>query len=144
MRRFGLAALAVLLALVTGGPAGAQDKFPNRPLKIIAAFAPGSATDIFARLLAEHMRAVVGQNVIVENKPGAFGIVAIEEMARAKPDGHTLMIGNISTSVLTPLLYAKKFSINYEKDVTPVSRIGLLPNFFGVTTVGLNTKTLPE
>ena len=47
--------------------------------------------------------------MIVENKPGAFGIVAIEEMARAKPDGHTLMIGNVSTSVLTPLLYAKKF-----------------------------------
>jgi tripartite-type tricarboxylate transporter receptor subunit TctC len=144
MKRLLLTFVTALCVFAAGLEARAQDKFPSKPIKIIVAFAPGSATDIFARLLAEHMRGFVGQNVIVENKPGAFGIVAIEEMARSRPDGHTLMLGNISTSVLTPLLYAKKFTINYDKDVTPVSRIGLLPNFFAVSTKDMAVNTLPE
>jgi len=132
------------LCVVTAGAAAAQDKFPTRPIKIIVAFAPGSATDVTARLLAEHMRPIVGQNVLVENKPGAFGIVAIEEMARAKPDGHTVMIGNVSTSALTPRLYRKLFSIDYEKEVTPVSRVSVLPGFWMISPKHLPVKTLPE
>lgn len=132
MKRLGeLFAAALLLAL--GAPAQAQEKFPSRPIRLITAFAPGSATDIIARLLAEQLRQELGQNIIVENKPGAFGIVAIEEMARSRPDGHTLMLGNISTTVLTPLLYRKKFSINPETDVAPISRIGILPSFWAVS-----------
>jgi tripartite-type tricarboxylate transporter receptor subunit TctC len=143
MKRLGFALLAAL-CLFTAGSAAAQDKFPTRPIKIIVAFAPGSATDVTARVLAEYMRPIVGQNVIVENKPGAFGIVAIEEMARSKPDGHTVMIGNVSTSALTPLLYRKRFSIDYDKEVTAVSRVAVLPGFFVVSTQHMPAKTLPE
>ena len=142
MRRF----LALMAALGTLGaaPLAAQEGFPSRPIRIITAFAPGSATDIIARLTGEQMQKVVGQNVIVENKPGAFGIVAIEEMARARPDGHTLMVGNISTSVLTPLLYRKKFTIDPDKDIAIVSRVAILPNLFAVTGGNFPPKTMAE
>jgi tripartite-type tricarboxylate transporter receptor subunit TctC len=111
---------------------------------VVTAFGAGSATDIVARLLAEQMRPILGENVIVENKPGAFGILAIEEMARARPDGHTLMLGNISTNVITPLLYRNRFSINFEKDVVHVSRVGILPNLFLCTTKNFPPKTMAE
>ncbi len=65
----------------------------------------------------------LGQSVFVENKPGASGIIAIEEMARAKPDGYTIMVGNISTNCLTPVLLAKRMHIDYERDVQIVARL---------------------
>ncbi len=137
--------LTLLMGLLAWAPAlQAQEKFPNRQIKIVVAFAPGSATDVTARILAEAMRPVVGQTVIVENKPGAFGIIAIEEMARSKPDGHTLMLGNVSTSALTPKLYRKRFSIDPDKDITPVSRISQMPGFFVVSTKHMPAKTIQE
>jgi tripartite-type tricarboxylate transporter receptor subunit TctC len=138
----------VLLTAVVGLFAGlasahAQEKVFTHPLKIVVAFAPGSATDATARILAEAMRPLVGQNVVVENKPGAFGIIAIEEMARSRPDGHTMMIGNVSTSALTPRLYRKRFSIDPDKDITPVTRISVLPGFITVNAK-MPVKTLAE
>jgi tripartite-type tricarboxylate transporter receptor subunit TctC len=136
-----LAVLAAVLCLAT--IAHAQDKFPSKPIRILVAFSPGSATDIMARLLAEQLRQDLKQTVIVENKPGAFGILAIEEMVRAKPDGYTLMLGNISTTVVTPIVYRKKFSIDPQKDVVAVSRIGMLYNFFNITAK-IPPKTFAE
>ncbi len=77
-----LAALALVLA---ARQACAQDKFPSKPVKILVPYAPGGATDIVARIVGEQMRQSLGQSFVVENKPGAFGIIAIEEMARARP-----------------------------------------------------------
>ena len=88
----------------SASPAQAQDKYPSKPVKIIVPYAPGGATDIVARILGEQMRQILGQSFVVENKPGAFGILAIEEMARAKPDGYTLMIGNVTTNAITPVI----------------------------------------
>lgn len=133
---------AALLAGLSG--ARADDAFPNRPIKIIVAFAPGSATDATARVLAEAMRPILGQNVVVENRPGAFGIIAIEEMARSKPDGHTVMIGNVSTSALTPRLYRKRFTIDPDKDITPISRVSVLPGFWIVSAKHTPAKTFAE
>src|SRR5439155_9822310 len=94
MKRILLFILSMFLFACT---AHAQDKFPAKPIKVITAYGPGSATDIIIRILGEQLRQVLGQSIVVENKPGAFGIIAIEEMARARPDGYTLMIGNVST-----------------------------------------------
>jgi tripartite-type tricarboxylate transporter receptor subunit TctC len=143
MKRLGLL-LAAVLCWGAAHPAAAQEKFPNRPIKIIVAFGPGSATDVTARILAEHMRPLLGHSVIVENKPGAFGIVAIEEMARAKPDGYTLMIGNVSTNAITPVLYQKKFAINFERDVRSVSRLAIYPSFLVTTTANFDVKSVAE
>src|ERR1700681_780034 len=114
MRRLVLFAFAAMVVTLTGAPGWAQDKYPSKPIKIIVPYAPGGATDIVARILGEQLRQILGQSVVVENKPGAFGILAIEEMARAKPDGYTLMIGNVTTNAITPILFKKKFNIDFE------------------------------
>jgi tripartite-type tricarboxylate transporter receptor subunit TctC len=143
MKRLGLVLLAALSVLISHAVA-AQEKFPSRPIKIIVAFGPGSATDVTARILADHMRPIIGQTVVVENKPGAFGIVAIEEMARAKPDGHTVMIGNVSTSALTPQLYRKRFSIDPDKDIVAITRVSVIPGFYLVSPKHVPVSTLAE
>ena len=101
MIRFGVL-LASLLCIVLSSPAQAQDKFPSKPIKILLPYGAGSATDIITRIMCEQLRQILGQSCVVENKPGAFGIIAIEEMARARPDGYTLQVGNVSTNAITP------------------------------------------
>ena len=107
-------------------------------------YAPGGLTDVVARYYGEHLRKSLGQNVMVENKPGASGIIAIEEMARAKPDGYTIMVGNISTNCLTPVLLAKRMHIDYEKDVQIIARLADAPVFFMATTTNFPPKTFQE
>ena len=111
---------------------------------MIVPYAPGGLTDVVARYFAEQMRKSLGQAVYVENKPGASGILAIEEMARAKPDGYTIMIGNISTNGLTPVLLTKKMKIDYEKDVQIIARLADVPVFFLATTMNFAPKTFAE
>src|SRR5713226_2564915 len=116
MRRFNLALLAV--AAIAFAPATqAQDKYPSKPIKVEVPFGAGSATDIVIRIVGEQMRHELGQQIVVENKPGAFGILAIEEMVRARPDGYTLQVGNPGTNALAPIIYKDKFKVDYEKEV---------------------------
>jgi len=133
MKRFGAMLAAVWLA-IGGGAAVAQDKYPSKPIKIVVPYGPGSATDIVIRIVGEQMRHTLGQPVIVENKPGAFGIIAIEEMARSRPDGYTLQVGNAGTNSLAPMLYKSKFKIDYDKDVVMVTRLSELPIILVATT----------
>src|SRR5947207_1100389 len=135
--------LLILLALAAT-TAAAQDKYPAKPIKVVLPFGPGSATDIVMRIVGEQMRPILGQPVVIENKPGAFGILAIEEMARSKPDGYTLQIGNPGTNVLTPIIYKKKFKIDYDKDVTLVTRLSEVPLVLGATTKDFPPKTYAE
>src|SRR6476469_10200496 len=114
MKRFGLGLALVCLAW-SAATVSAQEKYPTRPVKIIVPYAPGGATDITARLFGEQMRQSLGQQFVIESKPGAFGILAIEEMARSKPDGYTLMVGNVTTNAITPVLFKNKFQIDFEK-----------------------------
>lgn len=143
MKRLALALLPTL-AFAIGGPAAAQDKYPSKPVKIVVPYAPGGATDITARIFGEHMKNALGQPFVVENKPGAFGILGIEEMARSKPDGYTLFIGNVSTNAITPILFQKKFNINYERDVVSVSRMAIYPSFVITTTANFDVKNIKE
>jgi len=112
MRRFGQALVHALCLVLAAAGAAAQTPYPSKPIRVLVPYAPGGLTDVVARLYAEQLRHSLGRGVFVENKPGASGIIAIEEMARARPDGHTLMIGNISTNGLTPILLAKKMKID--------------------------------
>ncbi|MDB5602564.1 MAG: transporter substrate-binding protein [Xanthobacteraceae bacterium] len=134
MKRLSAVVLAVVGLACGTVSANAQDKYPSKPVKILVPYAPGGATDIVARIIGEQMRQSLGQNFVVENKPGAFGIIAIEEMARSKPDGYTLMVGNVSTNAITPVIFPTKFKINYEKDIVPVGRLVDIPEFLLVTT----------
>src|SRR6185312_4004073 len=143
MKRLTLMLLSTL-ALAIAAPAVAQDKYPSKPVKIIVPYAPGGGTDITARIFGDHMKNSLGQQFVVENKPGAFGILAIEEMARSKPDGYTLMVGNVSTNAITPVIFPTKFKINYEKDVVPVGRLVDIPEFLIVTTKDFPPKNHAE
>ena len=134
---------AACLALGTAA-ATAQEKYPNRPIKVLVPYAPGGATDITARIFGEQLRNILGQQFVVESKPGAFGILAIEEMARSKPDGYTLFVGNVSTNAITPVIYEKKFSINFEKDVVSLTRLAIYPSFLVTTTTNFDVKTVKD
>jgi tripartite-type tricarboxylate transporter receptor subunit TctC len=143
MKGLGLVAASLAMALAAI-PASAQDKYPSKTVKIVVPYAPGGATDITARLFGEQLKNILGQSFVVENKPGAFGILGIEEMARSKPDGYTLFIGNVSTNAITPVLFQKKFSINYEKDVVSVSRLAIYPSFLVTTTANFDIKSVAD
>lgn len=137
--------LACALSLVVGAiSAHAQDEYPIGPVKLIVPYAPGGATDITARVLGDKLKDLLGRPFIVENRPGAAGIIAIEEMARSKPDGYTLMIGNVTTNAITPIVYRERFSISYEKDVLPIMRLNDVPGFLAVTARDFPPKTLTE
>jgi tripartite-type tricarboxylate transporter receptor subunit TctC len=144
MRRFGLARSCVLCLALVAAPAAAQTLQPSKPIRIIVPYAPGGLTDVVARLYSEQLRQSLGRGVFVENKPGASGIVAIEEMARARGDGHTLMIGNISTNGLTPVLLAKKLKIDYQRDVQVITPLADVPVFFLATTTNFPPQTFGE
>lgn len=134
MKRLGFALLA-LAALALGLPgAKAQDKYPSRTVKVVVPYAPGGATDITARILCDQLQKQTGQAFVVLNKPGAFGMVAIEEMAKSAPDGYTLMVGNVSTNAITPIIYASKMPVDYGKSVTAVTNLIDIPAFLLVTT----------
>ncbi|HEY4403447.1 MAG TPA: tripartite tricarboxylate transporter substrate binding protein [Xanthobacteraceae bacterium] len=124
--------------------AQAQDKYPSKPVKILVPYGPGGATDIVARIVGEHLRDVLGQAFYVENKPGGYGMIAIEDMARSKPDGYTLMVGNVSTNAITPILFKSKLKISYERDVIPVMRLVDVPAFLLVTTTNFAPRTVGE
>src|SRR5476651_1629375 len=145
MKRLGLillSAASVAFGMVT---ASAQDKYPSRPIKVIVPYAPGGATDIVARLVGDEFQKATGQGFVVINKPGAFGMLAIDEIVKSEPDGYTLMIGNVSTNAITPILYAKKMNSDYMKTVTAVTNLVDVPAFLVVTTANdFPVKTVAE
>jgi len=143
MRRLGRAVACAFCLVVLAAQAPAQT-YPSKPVRIIVPYAPGGLTDVVARLYSEQLRQSLGRGVFVENKPGASGIIAIEEMARARPDGHTLMIGNISTNALTPVVLAKKMKIDYERDVEIVTPLADVPVFFLATTTNFSPTTFAD
>ena len=143
MKRLGVS-LALLCLAFGIGTASAQDKYPSKPVKIVVPYAPGGATDITSRLFGDQFRQSLGQQFVVENKPGAFGVLAIEEMARSRPDGYTLFVGNVSTNAITPVLFQKKFSINFERDVVSVSRLAIYPSFLVTTAQNFEPKSVAE
>lgn len=135
--------LGAILCLAFGTAfAQASERYPSRPVKIIVPYAPGGATDIVARILAEQMGRRLGQSFYVENKPGAFGIVAIEDMVRSPADGYTLMIGNVSTNAITPIIYPEKFKIDYANDVVPITDTVDIPAFLVATTKDFNIDSV--
>ncbi len=117
LQQLGLTTLAATNAL----PAWASDEFPTRPMRIVVPYAPGGSTDVVARLLAEKMGLALGQPVVIENKPGANGIIGADYVARGAPDGYTLLFPAGSVLGLSPLLYKANF--DPVKSFAPVSMV---------------------
>ena len=142
MKRLALVMTSALCILLASMAAEAQDKFPSKLVKILVPYAPGGATDIVARIIAEQMRQQLGQAFVVENKPGAFGILAIEEMTRARHDGYTLQVGNVTTNAISPVTVPQKFKINYQRDVIAVTNLIDVPAFLVVTTTNFPVASI--
>jgi len=115
---------AVALALVGIGGANAQT-YPSRPITIIAPFPPGGPSDALARILAGPMEAALGQPIVIENVGGAGGTVGVSRVARAEPDGYTLLIGQWSTQVVNPITY--NLSVDVVNDFAPVALLANTP-----------------
>jgi len=113
-------ALALLLATLSA-LAGAQ-AFPNKPIRWIVAFPPGGATDIVARMVAQKLVVSLGQQVIVDNRAGAAGIVGTDMAAKAPPDGHTWFIGTLGNLAANPMLY-HKLPFDIARDFAPITHV---------------------
>jgi tripartite-type tricarboxylate transporter receptor subunit TctC len=126
MQHLRIRAALVLLAIIAclGAPrAGAQGAWPSKPITMVVPFGAGGALDLVARVLAEGLRGELGQPVIVDNRPGASGLIAMRYAANAAPDGTTIILSSESNHILLPLL-DKGFPLDVTKDFVPVSLSG--------------------
>src|ERR1700742_4337053 len=120
---------ACLGLLALGAPVSAQEdpaKYPTRPIHIVVGFTPGGGNDILARIVGQKLSEGLGQPVVIDNKPGAGAIVATEYVAKAAPDGYTLLVGASGAMTINPAVYAK---LNYDsiRDFVPLSELGSFP-----------------
>ncbi len=126
---------ACFLVLVAGTRASHAQNYPSRPIRLIVPFPPGGANDILARILGQKLTETLGENVLIDNRAGASGIIGTEIVAKSAPDGYTLLM-TPNTIAIQPSLYAK-LPFDAAKDFAPVSLVALVPNILIVT------KTLP-
>jgi tripartite-type tricarboxylate transporter receptor subunit TctC len=119
--RTGIAIFVAIAGLSCAG-AFAADAYPTRPIKMIVGFAPGGGTDLTARPVAAKLSELLGQQVIVENRPGAAGNIATEQVARAAPDGYTILMGTIAALAINPSLYGN-LKFDPETDFAPVIQV---------------------
>jgi tripartite-type tricarboxylate transporter receptor subunit TctC len=108
--------------------AAAQADYPNKPVRIVVPFAPGGVSDAIARPLAQAMTGLLGQTVLVDNRPGAAGNIALDHVARAPADGYTLLLGNVSTNAMNQTSYAQTLKIVPTRDLTAVGVVGTTPS----------------
>jgi tripartite-type tricarboxylate transporter receptor subunit TctC len=136
------ASIALALAFIVPAGAIAQHKFPARAVRVLLPFAAGSAVDVLARLYAQRMSETWGQQVVVDNRTGANGIIGMELIARAAPDGYTIGMANIATLAVNPGLYPK---ISYDslRDFVPVSLTATIGNCL-VVHPSFPVKSVPE
>jgi tripartite-type tricarboxylate transporter receptor subunit TctC len=117
-----LLAAAAAAALCAAASAASAQSFPNRPVRIIVSFPPGGATDVIARTVGTPLGHRLGQNVVVDNRPGSNGNLAAELVARSRPDGYTLMVGSDSLFAINPHLYAK-MPVDPMKEFVPIANL---------------------
>jgi tripartite-type tricarboxylate transporter receptor subunit TctC len=137
-----LAAIAFVGAVCAAAPANAQENWPQRQVTIVVPFAAGGSADLLARILATQMQAKSGVPVVVENRSGAGGSIGTGYVAKAAPDGYTLLLGTVSSIAVNAALYTK---LNYDvdRDLQPISQLVSLPNLL-VVSPKVPAKTIPE
>ncbi|MDC7788886.1 tripartite tricarboxylate transporter substrate binding protein [Rhodoplanes sp. TEM] len=138
---FGLVALA--LSFTAGvAPVSAQD-YPQRAVTLVVPFAAGGTTDSIGRLYAHYMGAVLGQSVIIDNRPGAGSTVGATAVARSAPDGYTLLLGAISTHAIALAIY-DKVSYDPDKDFIPIAHVASVPNVLVVSPKRVKATTVQQ
>ena len=133
-----IARLLVACSIMTcASVAGAQGTYPSRPITIMIGFSAGGTTDIIARLISDELRKALGQPIVIENRPGAGGNIGADIVAKAKPDGYTLLMGSVGPLAVNASLY-KRMSFDNLKDLTPITLVAHVPNMLVV-----NPRTVP-
>ncbi|KOF52510.1 MULTISPECIES: tripartite tricarboxylate transporter substrate binding protein [unclassified Achromobacter] len=138
--------LVSLLAACAGlcAPAlAAADGYPDKPVRLIVPYPPGGATDVIGRVLAQELTGSLGQSVIVENRAGAAGNIGADQVAKAAPDGYTLLMGALTSHSINAALYKGRVSYDVEKSFAPVSIVGTVPLVF-VVNPSVPAKSLQE
>jgi tripartite-type tricarboxylate transporter receptor subunit TctC len=133
----GLTAPAVAASATAAGPA-----YPIKPIRIVVTYAPGGSTDVVARLLANPLTEILGQQIVIDNRGGAGGIIGTEIVARAAPDGYTLLFGTSAGLSINPLLQ-RKLPYNVERDFAPISLVVVNPQVL-VAYPGLAANSIGE
>jgi len=139
MKRWYRAFAAVLLAVA--GVAGAQD-YPSRPIKLVVPYGPGGAGDVIARIVSDPLGKELGTTVVVENRPGAGGMIGAQAVASARPDGYTVLLGNTTEMVVGPYL-VKSASYETSRDFRPVALAGYLPQLL-IANPSVKATTIDE
>ena len=139
--RRALLASALALPGVLAAPSAHAQDWPAKPIRIVVGFPAGSATDSVARVVAEHLRVKLGQPVLVENRPGANGVLGVSEVARAAPDGYTLLATNSSSITVNPQVY-KKISYLPERDFAPLTMMVSAPFILTINSAGERTGSV--
>lgn len=136
--------LASLALAIFACGALAQDpaSFPNRPIRFIVPYPPGALTDVLARVIGERLGSALKQPVVVENRAGAGTLIGADLVAKAAPDGYTLLMATSTTLGISPAIYSKP-AIDAVKDFAPVSMVGAV-NFFLVTSPSLGVKSVAD
>src|SRR6202165_1860099 len=141
-RREAIAGFGGGLALLVGLPALAQAAYPSRTIKMIVPYPAGGTTDFLGRLVADQLKAGLGATVIVENNPGAATALGAEQVARAEPDGYTLLMATSTTLAINKTLY-QKLPYDPVKDFTPIALVAAVP-FALICNPALPADTLSE
>jgi len=141
--RLAAACTTALMLGAAAAPAAAQDTFPDRPLRLVVGFAPGGGADVVARLVGARASQALGQQVVVENRPGATGTIAADNVARSKPDGYSLFLGSQSTMLVAPSLYPT-LSFSPQNDFKPVSLMVSMPLVLVVNPKHVQAKSVAE
>ena len=128
-------------SLLLSAPAWCAEWAPAKPVRMIVGFPPGGATDLVARMIQPKMSATLGRQVIIDNRPGANGVISNELIARADPDGHVFGFGHIGTLVISPVI--QKVPYDVHKDFAPIGQVVSLQNIV-VVTPSLPAKTLKD
>ena len=117
----------ILVAILAATGAAMAQPYPSKPIRLVVPFAPGGATDIVGRILAPKLGERLGQQVVVDNRSGAAGNIAVEIVATSQPDGYTILVGNISTNSINHLLF-RKLKVNALRDLTGITLLAAIPN----------------
>src|SRR5262249_52111486 len=134
--------LCVFVLVLLFPIAGNTQSYPSKPLRLVVPFAPGGSSSIVARTFAAEMEKGLGQSIVVENKGGGGGNIAMVEVAKADPDGYTMIIGHVGSLAMNPFMY-EKLPYDVDRDFAPVSLLAIVPAIF-VVNASVPAKDLRE